>query len=541
MPKLSNVPAHDTAKQELMTDAVLETPGAEVPEPTGFARLGRSNFVLFLAWFALILLLKWPTLTQPPVWDGSMSVFPAAITLAENDFDLGYLLEQPGYADGGPNVHSVSLVTWLTAGIIWLLGDTSALFPLIHLVHFAIAAATMAGLYRFAKPLLGNVMSATALVAVLLFPLVLTQAGYMYLEFPMLAATTFALLSWTGGRLAQTTFWSVAAVLIKGAGIIVPAAIAGMALFDPRPTHRDRRSGLVVLLLSTTVLAVAMWVTPGGSGATDLRDHLAVMIQYLRQVPDLLILMVGYLAATVLLAPWRPKPGGDRSVEPVRDDEQNRLLSVAFLFAAFFGFYLLVPVVLGIAAPILPRYYVQVFPFAIVGLLAALRLKLDDRVLVLLLLLMMVWSGINRNGDMYADNNINSFALIERSGAYTDLLDLQIMGIRALQDLPGSIPVFYDQPAHYKLGYPLMGYAEEGLANGHSIRHELPFRNGRLEDFPPEFYMLYESGLLDLGREIIRSIWEQAESDPNREVVVDVICSAAFCSGIIHVMPATVP
>ena len=255
MPKLSNVPAHDTAKQELMTDAVLETPGAEVPEPTGFARLGRSNFVLFLAWFALILLLKWPTLTQPPVWDGSMSVFPAAITLAENDFDLGYLLEQPGYADGGPNVHSVSLVTWLTAGIIWLLGDTSALFPLIHLVHFAIAAATMAGLYRFAKPLLCNVMSATALVAVLLFPLVLTQAGYMYLEFPMLAATTFALLSWTGGRLAQTTFWSVAAVLIKGAGIIVPAAI-------------------FYLLNSGDSLALQGWAIPT---ATDIAFALAVL------------------------------------------------------------------------------------------------------------------------------------------------------------------------------------------------------------------------------------------------------------------------
>lgn len=53
--------------------------------------------------------------------------------------------------------------------------------------------------------------------------------------------------------------------------------------------------------------------------------------------------------------------------------------------------------------------------------------------------------------------------------------------------------------------------------------------------------MPYESGLQGLGREIIRSVWKQAETDPNREVVLDVICSAAFCSGIIHVMPAAVP
>ena len=344
----------------------------------------------------------------------------------------------------------------------------------------------MAGLYRFAQPLLGNVMGAIALVAVLVFPLVLTQAGYMYLEFPLLAATTFALLSWTQGRLAKTTLWSVAAVLIKGSGIIVPAAIAAMALFDPRPTHRDRRSGLVVLLLPVTALAVAMWVSPGGGDDATLRDHLQVMSRYLRQVPDLLVLMIGYLAATVLLAPWRLRTGGARPLAPVRDDEQTRFLSVAFLFAAFFSFYLLLPV-LGIAAPILPRYYVQIVPFVIVGLVAALRTRLDDRMLVGLLLLMILWSGINRNGDLYADNSLNNFALIERSGAYTDLLDLQIMGILALEELPDSIPVFYDQPAHYKLEYPLMGCANERLANGHSIRHELPSRNGKLEEFPPEF------------------------------------------------------
>ena len=82
---------------------MVETPTSEgEDEPQLLRRLGKSTPVLFLAWFALILILKWPTLTQPPVWDGSMSVFPAAITLAENNFDLGYLLEQPGYADGRP-------------------------------------------------------------------------------------------------------------------------------------------------------------------------------------------------------------------------------------------------------------------------------------------------------------------------------------------------------------------------------------------------------------------------------------------------------
>jgi uncharacterized membrane protein YhaH (DUF805 family) len=517
-----------------MTDSVLDKPNPQVEDKAGLLRrLGRSNYVLFLAWFALILILRWSTLTQPPVWDGSMSVFPAAITLAESGFDLGDLLSQPAYNDGGPNVHGISLVTWLSAGVIMIVGDAPALIPALHTIHFLIAAAALTALFQLAHPLLGRRLAALFCATILLLPLVLTQAGYLYLEFPMLAVTAFALLAWTRNR----PWWALAlvsaAVLIKGSGIIPAAAIAGMAFFDPRPAHRNPRAGLAILIVPSAILALVMGITPGfGSG--DLMSHYTIMFDYLTRVPDILLLLLLYPAAALIAKPWR-----DTKIE-LAESEQERTLQLAFAFLtlAFMGFYLLVPVI-GKSSSVLPRYYLQVVPFASLALVALLRRRVTDKTIILLLVLVSIWSFANRIGNFYPDNNINNFALIERSDAYRSLLELEREGIRALESVPRDIPVFYDQPAHFKLSYPLMGYANGPLSNGHSIRHESPYRDGDLADYPDEFYMLLEYGWL--GGEIIKSVWQQADSDPDRLVTITELSVDQFQSGLIHVELASMP
>ena len=79
--------------------------------------------------FCIVFILKWQVLNQPPVWDTAFSVFPAAITLSENGFDLISLLKMPGYMAGGPNVHANSIITIITAVMISLFGKTKFLFP----------------------------------------------------------------------------------------------------------------------------------------------------------------------------------------------------------------------------------------------------------------------------------------------------------------------------------------------------------------------------------------------------------------------------
>ena len=160
--------------------------------------------------------------------------------------------------------------------------------------------------------------------------------------------------------------------------------------------------------------------------------------------------------------------------------------------------------------------------------------------MVLIALLAFIgWSAINRNGDFYPDNNINNFPLIERSGAYVDLAQLQLTEIRALEELPANVPVFYDQPTAIKLSYPLLGYADGPLANGRNIAREPTLRSGNLEDFPEDFYLLYEYPWL--GGDILRTVWRQAEDDPGYEVQIQQLEVAQFRSRLIHVTSSTIP
>ena len=125
----------------------------------------------FLAALVLILGVKWYTLLQPPVWDTAMGLFPAALTLSANGFDLLELLAMPGYLEGGPNTHSASLVTLITALVLRVTGGGGPTsFEVLHLLHFSAAAYALVVLFRFSKPVFGRVSTPLFCLAVLLFP-----------------------------------------------------------------------------------------------------------------------------------------------------------------------------------------------------------------------------------------------------------------------------------------------------------------------------------------------------------------------------------
>ena len=110
--------------------------------------LERSGWARFSLVFLLILVLKWDTLLQPPVWDTAMGLFPPALTFE--------LLGMPGYQEGGPNAHSTSLVTLATAVVLWISGGGTRSFLILHLLHFAGAALALLTLFRLARPMFGS-------------------------------------------------------------------------------------------------------------------------------------------------------------------------------------------------------------------------------------------------------------------------------------------------------------------------------------------------------------------------------------------------
>jgi len=225
----------------------------------------------FLLALSVILGLKWHTLLQPPVWDTAMGLFPAALTLSANGFDLLGLLAMPGYLEGGPNTHATSLVTLLTALVLRVTGGGGPTsFVALHLLHFSAAAWALAVLYRFARPVFGASATALFCLAVLLFPVVSVQVGYMYLEVPLLLCAVLALQAWTEQRFWPAVLWATAAFAVKETGIIVPATLGLAALLEDRDLRLKARriAGIggppVVLVAATSLLTRIALADAGG-------------------------------------------------------------------------------------------------------------------------------------------------------------------------------------------------------------------------------------------------------------------------------------
>ncbi len=493
-------------------------------------RLGRSNLAVFIALFALILLLKWSTLTQPPVWDSSMSVFPAAITLAETGFDLGALLDQPGYAEGGPNVHSTSLVTWLTAAVISLVGTGPALFPVLHITQFLIAALAFTGLFRLGEIAMGNRLALATTVTALAIPVVFTQVGFMYLEIALLATAIHAVLAIQRGHLVMAAALATTAVLIKGSGLFLAGALVATVLLTQRPWRKKLRS---MAVLATPPILVILFIFDQAVIEPSFTYGIFrwETSWYLRHIPDVMLLLLLFAIGAVLAlrSDLRRDSHSPRDMDPSR----TVLISAALVVLAFMIFFFVALPLTGKFLSVLPRYYTAVIPFIVLGL-ATIAHRMQARTAAFVgLAVILAFSIANRNGDFYADNDHENFALIERSGAYVDLLELQRMGIDALTVAATDQPAFYSHPDHYRLSYPEMGYAAQRLQDGHNLKTDLPYSAGDLADYPDTFVMLHDWNWL--GGEVVKLVWNQALADPNRRVEERTISVGTFESTLVFV------
>lgn len=484
-----------------------------------------TSLLVFAVALVVLLTVKWPTLGEVPAWDSAMGLFPAATTLADSGFDILSLIEEPSYAAGGPNVHSLSPITWITALVLRFVGEGQAALITMHIFHLLVAAAAAAAIFRLSAILYGKRLALLSTAAAFAFPLVLTQTGFLYLEIPMLAATTFALLAWIDRRPVVAGVWVTVAILIKGSGLIVVGTLVLAVLFDPRRELRTPIRAAALLIAPAVVFLTNLAIStsvPGGLTTTgaDFKANLSSMGAFLTAVPDLLLLVAGFIVAAAI---GKRRGGAGERQDLIR-------LSIVMLTVSFFGFYL---VFAAFGTAPLPRYYTQIAPFLLVGLVDIGRGYLRAPLVAGVLLLAISFFVVNRNGIFYGEVSNNNFAVVERSGEYVDLLALHQEGAQAIEELGAKEPVFYPLPYHYFVSHPAMGYVDATPAFGRSILHSEPFNGGRLDDYPESFAMLYEFSWLGGG--IIKSVWDQAEADPNRVVTVVQLGSSPFESAVIQV------
>ena len=501
----------------------------------------RASVGLFCAFFLLVLALLAPaTLRQPPVWDASTGLFPAAITLAENGFDLPDLLSRPGWAHGGPNIHPFSSVTWATALVLRAFPDRDVWLPLLHLLHYALAAATLLGLFRLARPGLPLPLALALAVVLLLWPLFQVQAGALYTEMPLAFCTVWAVHGLARERWVAAAVFSALACSVKEAGLVVPAALAVAALLAPGDPRKRAWRALLFVLPAAVFVALHLGIAIPIEERSGVRPlgylaQLRDLAAKLALVPDLALLLLVF--AGLGLA-WLP--AGWRALRmPSGADPRARVVALSLLVAgAFAGFYLVVPLTV-VEVYVLPRYYVQLLPLVLLVLACSAVRWGGVRAAAALLAVLALFFVANRRGELpglYPPVPGNELSLAERSLEYRDLLAAQRDLLAAAASLPEDLPVFYGLPEHFLFAWPRMGYTDGPPPRGHCVWLERHERRPRLADYPPRFAVLYN--FVGYGGAHFQTLLREARRDPSRRVRSQAFERGRYRTFLVEVEPA---
>lgn len=506
---------------------------------------------LFGVWFLVIFVLKWPSLSDPPVWDAVFGLFPAAGELADNGFDLPSLLKKPNCRVGGPNTHSESIVTWITAGVLWLAGKGPRAFAILHLLHFGAAAWTLAVLHRFTIPLWGRLMAGLFTATLLLCPLFRVQVGAMYFEIPLAACTVAAVVTFSKGQLGRAVFWSTLGVLVKQAGLVVAGALALAALCQPGTLSKRfgrsvsfAASGLAAAfwpLVSTTVLSGVKDNSPPSSWWKFLTDS---HFGYLSAIPDITaaFCLVAIIGLFRLREMWssltsdatnhsdtvsdRPAdaPIDAESDQPVASNAGStigtptRALGVSFLLVVMFAlFFYVTPYFARLIVLGLPRYFVFILPFIFLALTHWLTLVCSPRRTAIVLATVAMLFFANRDGRWYPKDERDEISVLERGESYRLVVAAQREAAQTAANLPDDAVIYYGFEDHFFQKYSWLGYAHRTHPGGRALflPEERP-KSTKMENLPERFFVIYANPNL-FGYEA-HLILRSASKDPTRKV-----------------------
>ena len=493
-------------------------------DPTGFpARLAGRLLALpaavqFGIWFALILLVKWDALLEPPVWDSAMGVFPPAIYLYNTGFDIHELLQQGNWWQGGPNVHSLSLFTWFVAAVMTLTHSATATFAIVHLTTFAMVAYA---LVLFSGALHRDGVSPWAVLAgtslLICLPIVAVQIGYLYTETWVMVFSVAAWAHWREDRIATAILFGTLVLFVKLTGLAI-AACLGVALVLSLATGRTAGKRLLLLpVLPLALLCVRQlphWLdkVQGSVGWGGNEMMLRMLFDRLGAIPDVTLLLVIGMSCSLLYGGHRLwKGAGLRALVTTDATITGRFICLAmpFVYSA------------GILQSVyqqnlfLPRYLVPAIPFAIAAILLFAHAIRRERWIAWFFVVACLLGVLNWNGRFYTPE-YGSFSLVERSHAYQDFHRVQTELIDLIAEAPERLPIFVSREIDYMISDPMMGYVEREMPHVQALY--LPENQNRaMDEYPSEFLLAHSNP--GHGGSVAARLLREAQGRPDIELL----------------------
>ena len=463
---------------------------------TLFRRTGR----LYAIFFLLIIALKWPFFSIPPVWDEAFSIFPAADFLVKYDFNYSLLSTQPRYLDGGPTQHGFSLLTLITALVLKITGGWTLAWSILHTLQWLMAAAIGAMLTRIYSNLFEEITAFLLAFATLAYPLMLAQLGGMYIEVPLLFFSVLALYLYRNDQIWMASLFLLAACVTKESGVIAVGALALSAFFGHSKPIRKRVENALILTLPSLIMVLVLLTIVDMrltfSTSYTFRDVLNILLyrnlsvyrSYISFIPELIVILLGSLLLSVL---WISK----YVYQYVKNEQQESDIIIynSFFILLFSIFHFIVHAYIQMTdSHFLTRYFFYAIPSMFFVIYYTID-KMIKKTMVkgILLLIVIGVCLINRSGILYPPIPYSSIAMAERSEEYIDGYQVQKEYIGMIEKrISKDVPVYVSLPDYFLTHYSVSQYVNKPLPNVYYIGHVLKAAGNKFK-YPDHFVLVY--------------------------------------------------
>lgn len=487
-----------------------------------------TNVRLYAFFFLLIVALKWPFFSIPPVWDDAFSLFPAADFLVKNDFNYFLLSAQPRYLDGGPTQHGFSLLTLVTALVLKTSGGGPLAWSTLHTLQWLMAAAIGTILTRVYSNQFKEITAFLLAFATLVYPLMLAQIGGMYIEVPLLFLSVFAFYLYRNDQIWMASLALVAACVTKESGAIAVGALAVAAFFGHSKPVRKRIENVLIVTIPSLIIVLFLLIIVdmrlSFSVSHTFRNILNILIErnfsvykiYISFIPEFIVILLG----SVLLSVFWISNYVYRYLKNKREESDIIIYNSSFVLL-FSTFHFIVHAYIQMTdSHFLTRYFFYAIPSMFFMIYYTIdKLIKKSIVKVILLLIIIGVCLINRCGVLYPKIPFPSIAIAERSEEYIDGYQVQKEYIGMIEKrIPKDVPIYLNLPDYFLTHYSVSQYVNKPLQNSYYIGHVLKVAGNKFE-YPDHFVLVYSYPWL--GGAFIKAMMQDISR--NKEFSVEVL------------------
>lgn len=473
--------------------------------------LFRRTGCLYAVFFLLIIALKWPFFSIPPVWDEAFSIFPSADFLVKHGFDYSLLLTQPSYHEGGPTAHALSLLTLMTALVLKITGGGILAWVVLHISQWLMAAAIGTMLTRIYTNLFDEIQAFLLAIVTLVYPLMLAQLGFMYIEIPLLFFSLFAFYNYRSDRIWLASLCLVAACLTKGSGIIAVGVLGLLTLFSKNIPVKKRILDFFILAIPSFAVVFTISIIVSNqlsfSNPHTLRDiinniinrNLSVYRLYIYYIPELIVIVTGSVLISTFLILRRIY------IKTSQEDPDIIIYNSIFIIVFSIFHFIVFAHIQTSDSHFLSRYFFYVIPSMFLVIYYSIdKVLKGTRVKLFLLLIVIGICLINRNGIFYPAIPYSSIAMAERSEEYIDGYNVQKQYISLIENkVPENIPIYVSLPDYFLTHYSVSQYVGKPLTNVYYIGDVIKSSGNKFK-YPDHFVLVYNYP--SLGGEYIKQI-----------------------------------